>query len=121
MKKRGRPRDSGRAAIEEEEEVNCLSDTWGKCIKFWFFQNEENTEDLAALFSCSVCELKFNEVLKLIKHLKNTHDITVHMCEFCGGDYENEESLLAHVKQTHPPDEDSETDEEVSLSGLERF
>jgi hypothetical protein len=40
------------------------------------------------------------------------------MCEFCGGDYENEESLLAHVKQTHPPDEDSETDEEVSQYGL---
>jgi hypothetical protein len=29
VKKRGRPRDSGRAAIEEEEEVNCLSDTSG--------------------------------------------------------------------------------------------
>jgi hypothetical protein len=42
----------------------------------------------------------------------------VHMCEFCGGDYENEDSLLTHVKQMHPPDEDSETDEEVSQSGL---
>jgi hypothetical protein len=40
------------------------------------------------------------------------------MCEFCGGDYENEDSLQAHIKVTHPPDEDSDTDDEVSYQVL---
>jgi len=74
-----------------------------------------NSEDPAAVFSCSACDLKFTEVIKLIRHLKKTHDITVHMCEFCGGDYENAEALKEHVQDAHPPEEGADSDEGVSF------
>ncbi|XP_065344512.1 zinc finger protein 436-like [Cloeon dipterum] len=88
-KKRGRPRDSGRGAEEEDTQTGG--------------------SEPEAMLSCSACESKFTEVSKLITHLKKEHDITVYMCEFCGGDYENQEALEEHQKTSHPPDANDES------------